>query len=1187
MQIKEMFEKDIERPVRGVVKVGQMDEDTIYNELDEYVVTKELYKHFSEFFQNYSRGILNPTDEIGVWISGFFGSGKSHFLKILSYILDSSLVVKGRRPIDFFKEDNKIQDSIVIGDMETSTNISTDVILFNIDSKSSSQSNSNKDDILNVFNKVFNEMRGYCGELPFLAQLEKRLYEKGQFENFKETFKRINGNSWEDERDEYYFIQDEIIDSLVEIDFMTDEQANRWADNAEDNFDLSIESFAKELKEYIDKKGKNHHVVFLVDEVGQYIADDTKLMLNLQTIVEELGINCNGKAWVVVTSQQDLTEITKNMTDNDFSKIQGRFNTRLSLSSSNVDEVIRRRILAKNETAKQSLEACYPEVEASLKNIITFENSAEMKNYKNAVDFERVYPFVPYQFNLLQDVLTTIREHSSSGRNMASGERSMLALFKESAIEVKDESEGILVPFNKFYDPIEQFIDNNYVIVINRAKDSEYLTDFDVDVLKVLFLIKYVKEIKATSKNLTTLMISDIKEDRISLNKRIDASLKRLEDQTVIQKNGDVYSFLTNEEQDIRREIKKQLVDVGEILDDASNRIFSEIYPKTKYRVSNRYNFFFNQSIDTRERSSKNYEIGMRIITPFYETNLGTTGGQTSLDDSSNIMVNALKGLSESNSEVIVQLPQDITVFDEIRETLQIQKYLTRNGGNLKAELRAILQEEYNEKIERIKIFLEEAVKNSNIYVKGDKVDIQEKNAEARLDEGMSKLVAKVYNKLNYMTFAPDKSDVLRVLNSDAQATFQSAESECQLALNDLDEYVRNQDFIHNNPSLKDITDRFSSAPYGFREFDIPWLVAKLFVNRNISLSINSEDISIKREGANRVLDYLTKGEYREKVLASIKEVISTTYIKDAKDVLREFYNYSIATEDSEKLMDEFKKVNADKLDEINKTLFLYNSDYKYPGRTILEDSRDLLMEVNIIKNESKFFKFVSNKKDEFIDIAEDISPILSFFGGTQKRIFEEASDTYKDYEANMNLIKDTKLEEDAAEINRIINMPSPYSFIKDLPNLTKEFNERLDGILDEEREIISKDIDSDEDFVLSNLDLPELKLEFKDKIPNRFNHLRTKLSKERNLAIIKGVSSESDNLRVQCLDEINRFRDSIPGVKGPKVIIKNISLKQLISKSKESFQNEEDIEEFLKLLESKLKDQLKDNDVVNVTFRN
>ena len=278
-------------------------------------------------------------------------------------------------------------------------------------------------------------------------------------------------------------------------------------------------------------------------------------------------------------------------------------------------------------------------------------------------------------------------------------------------------------------------------------------------------MVKYVKEIKATSKNITTLMISNINEDRLELNSKVDKSLKRLQEQTLIQKNGEIYSFLTNEEQDINREIKKQIVDSGEVLDNAANRIFAEIYPKNKYKFSNRYNFQFNQSIDDKKINNREFDIGMRIITPYYESNL-IDSAQSSFGEGN--MHNILKGLSEKNNEVIVYLSNESsTVFDEIRESLQIHKFLTKKSADLKAELRARKQEEYNDKIERIKLFLESAIKDAVIYVKGDKVDIAEKNIESRLDEAMGKLVDKVYNKLSYMDFAPDKSDIQEALTQD------------------------------------------------------------------------------------------------------------------------------------------------------------------------------------------------------------------------------------------------------------------------------------------------------------------------------------------------------------------------------------------------------------------------------------
>src|SRR5205814_8674701 len=108
----------------------------------------------------------------------------------------------------------------------------------------------------------------------------------------------------------------------------------------------------------LDSKGPDHRLIFLVDEVGQFIGTDTHLMLNLQTITEDLGTICKGRAWVVVTSQEDIDAVLGEMKQskaNDFSKIQGRFKTRLSLSSANVDEVIQERLLAKVDDVKDKL----------------------------------------------------------------------------------------------------------------------------------------------------------------------------------------------------------------------------------------------------------------------------------------------------------------------------------------------------------------------------------------------------------------------------------------------------------------------------------------------------------------------------------------------------------------------------------------------------------------------------------------------------------------------------------------------------------------------------------------------------------------------------------------------------------------------------------------------------------------
>ena len=155
MQIKDMFSKKIDRDIQGVIIVGQGEDTNVKQELEEYVVTRELRKHFADFFAAYKRGIQDSTPKMGVWISGFFGSGKSHFLKILSYILENKEVC-GKKAIDYFIDDKKIEDQMVLADMKLAANTPSDVILFNIDSKSDSNGKENKDAIVNVFLKVFN-----------------------------------------------------------------------------------------------------------------------------------------------------------------------------------------------------------------------------------------------------------------------------------------------------------------------------------------------------------------------------------------------------------------------------------------------------------------------------------------------------------------------------------------------------------------------------------------------------------------------------------------------------------------------------------------------------------------------------------------------------------------------------------------------------------------------------------------------------------------------------------------------------------------------------------------------------------------------------------------------------------------------------------------------------------------------
>lgn len=1185
MIIKEIFDKDINRDIKGVIKVGQTDEENIYQELNEYVVTKELNKHFKEFFSMYQRSIEGVTDDMGVWISGFFGSGKSHFLKILSYLLDSDLTVHGRKPLDFFKSDNKIKDPMILADMSNALSVPTDVVLFNIDAKNEGNTEG-KDSILRVFYKVFNSMQGYSEETPYIAELEKQLSKDGAYETFKKTFETINGGTWVDQRDAALFIQDDIVETLNQIDYMSVESARTWIDNAETDYTPSIEQFAKEVHDYLKNKGDNHHIVFLVDEIGQYIGGDTKLMLNLQTITEELGIQCHGQAWIIVTSQEDIDSITK-IKGNDFSKIQGRFKTRLSLSSSNVDEVIRKRILEKTETANDTLKLLYEKDEAILKNLLTFNNSAEMKIFKSKEEFSEIYPFIPYQFPLLQNVLNSIRLHGASGKHLAEGERSMLALFQESAQYMENKEIGALIPFDIFYNALEKFIDHSHRIVISNATLNGQLSDFDVEVLKALFLIKYVKEIDSNIDNITTLLINNINVDRLSLKAQIEKSLDRLKTQTLIQKNGNLYEFLTDEEQDINKEIKNTFIESADILNEELNIIFEDIIAENKYQYNKRYNFKYNQCIDDIQKNNKN-EIGLRFITSYYEADQTYhENSLTSTTSMEKLDVN-LREKSRTGKEVIFHFTNDNIILEEIQERLQIRKYLRKNSANATKHIKILLSaksQEAEDKQNRIITYIEEAIKTATIYIDGEKdTSIIEKNPKERIDDALNKLIEKIYNKLHYMNTHPEKLDIKKCLDNSEQKQFTQKESQNQNALNDLDQYIQRESEIHNKPSIKTIENKFTKAPYGFINLDVEWLIAKLYSQKNINLLLNGETITTQNKSKDELFKYIIDNKYNEKILIERKKRISQRTLKTAKRILEEFYQKTETSTDGDIIKTSFQQASQEKNQEIQTLLNQYTPTYNYPGKEALKKAYDFLLTIQNKTNTDQFYKYIEENQEEFQDINDDLTDVIQFFHGTQQEIFKKSTDLYKVYDNNKFFINNEKLENISEKIRQILKMPNPYSNIQKLPEYNQKLEQGLKQIIEKEKEQIKPILKNDKENLLYQLSTPELKEKFTQEITKVYDELLSNLNNKNDIGSIRGIEDQSTNRKEKIQKEIDDYnhktgKPSIP--KPPKT--KEIHVSDLIDKPKTTIENEQDINNFIENIKSKLLKELEKNNTFNI----
>ena len=796
MTIRSIFKYDINRDINGVIKVAQNDEKVIEQELREYIITRELRKHFNTFLNNYEKSLDVPTDKIGVWISGFFGSGKSHFLKILSYILSNN-VVAGKKAVDYFSD--KFDDSLMFSQLEHCASVPTDTILFNIDSKSPLKKDNTA--ILRVFAKVFYEYRGYYGDDLKIARLEQYIDRSGKLEAFKAKFNQIHGDTWENSRVVLSFFEDDVVASLTETLGISEAAARNWF-NGTETADISIEQLVKEIREYIDSRGKTFRLLFMIDEVGQYIGSDSSLMLNLQTLVEEIGSRCGGRVWVMVTSQEAIDSITK-ISGDDFSKIQGRFNTRLSLSSSSVDEVIKRRILSKTDLAEKMLAMKYGTSGTVLRNLYTFNEAVlDLKGYENEHDYIETYPFVPYQFRLMQNVLAQIRKHGNSGKHLSGGERSMLSGFQEAAQAIEERDENALVPFHLFYNTVHTFLESAIRRVIDRcqtaAEKGDGIEDYDVSILKLLYLIRYVDDIKANVDNITTLMIDDVRADKINMRAAVQASLDRLISQNYITRNGDTYTFLTDDEQDIWREIRQTVVNSADITQKIAETVYGDLYIGKKYKYD-KYDFSYDQMIDETVIGSLTGSMKLRLLT--VASDMYNGGDQLLI-------------MRSIENEAILRLSDEYPYFEEIENAMKIRKYVKgRNVAQLPEAIQAIIrgcQQQASAHEKRARELISQAILASKVYIYGEHVDIRGGSAKEKIDNALRYLVESVYSKLSLVRRHYDSDeDILNVFSPEKQVRMPGVPCPNLDAIREVRLYLDMQEMKHLMVTMGDVQRRF------------------------------------------------------------------------------------------------------------------------------------------------------------------------------------------------------------------------------------------------------------------------------------------------------------------------------------------------------------------------------------------
>jgi hypothetical protein len=1039
MKIRDLFVKPINRPINGVIKADQRDEESVWQELDEYVVTKQLTEYLRKFFDAYLNSVDRPNDptiaaRMGVWVSGFFGSGKSHFIKILSYLLGNieahaAATGEQRKAVQFFE--SKVTDPMLMGDIRRAVAGKTDVILFNIDSKADSKTD--RDAILQVFLRVFNEMQGLSGDASHIADMERHLINKGVFDKYKAAFKAKCGSTWEAERDGVSFMRDEVIHALGDALGMSDESAAKWFDTAHDNYKINIEGFAKLVRDYLDAKGPGHRIIFLADEVGQFIGKNTQLMLNLQTITEDLGTLCHGRAWVIVTSQEDIDATigeANQARSNDFSKITGRFYTRLSLSSSNTDEVIAKRLLEKTPAAKAELAKLWAAKGDILNNQLSFaSNAVALPGFKDAESFAAHYPFAPYQFFLMQKVFESIRKVGATGRHLARGERSMLDAFQTAALINADRDSDALVPLYDFYPSIESFLDSSVKLAIDQAGENPSLEASDLKLLRGLFLIRYITDtIKPSIDNLATLCVDRIDADKLALKRQIEASLMRLERQNLVSRNGDLWFFLTNEERDVSQEIKSVDVSSGEISRLVSELIFEELLngqTKVRHRES-KSDYEYNRLLDGAPWRQANQGLSFEVLSPI--------GAEYEMLTEARCIGRSAEGVGRA----IVRMATDARIDVELRTYLQIEKYIVGPKASTPTpSLTRILydrKDENRERKGRLLDKLSELMSAGDFYVLGQKLQVKPMAPAGLLDEIVNYLISNTYNKLTYIKVRQSDpiAEIKAVLAMDTLGQHNMAlggEEGNPQAMAEMRHHL-NIAASQSRVLLSDIVDKFAGAPWGWKpEWETVLLIARLFMAGEVKLMLEGSDLDPKS-----AIDPLTKAARFKQVSILKRKTSDAATRSKARDLHRELFSL-VAPEDEDGLVGHFRE-NLQKLRaDLDKARFQANAKH-YPGLDVITAIQARIDKQLAIRDPYEFLDAMVTAKADWLDAAEDAHDVLSFYKtqvGVWLRLLE-ALDSFADNREALD--KDAGAATALRELEAIRANKTPYGQINRIEGL-------------------------------------------------------------------------------------------------------------------------------------------------------
>lgn len=550
--IKTLFASDIERRIEEVIKVDQADEELLREEIGEYVTTDAIRSHYLSVLEAYADTPNKPHEGVGVWVSGFFGSGKSSFAKMLGLSIQNRVLAGIPASKRFAERAGDTKLTVLLAGI--SEKIPTHAVIFDVSTDRGIRSGNQT--LTEIMYGLFLQSLGYAKDLD-LSELEIALEKEGRLATFEQHYAEQFGREWSADKGLLAFSMGRASQVMHLMEPTTYPVADSWVRGVKDRSDISPNKLAERASELMQRRQPGKYLLFVVDEVGQFVARDVQKMLDLQAVVQSLGRVGRGKAWLVVTSQEKLGELVSGLDDKqiELARLMDRFPQQVHLEPSDISEVTSRRVLSKNADAEAVLGSLYDQHRARLTESTRLTADIRLPELTRQ-GFVDLYPLLPYQIDLIIQVVSGLRTQGGASKHVGGANRTIIKLAQQvlinPGVDLANAEVGALARFDHIYDLVEGNIASEVRAKISSISatvpDAHPLSE---PVAKVICLLQFVQSVHRTAENIAACLHPAAAAD--SQLAGVKEAIAQLEAARLVRSGDDGYRIPSPAEDDWER----------------------------------------------------------------------------------------------------------------------------------------------------------------------------------------------------------------------------------------------------------------------------------------------------------------------------------------------------------------------------------------------------------------------------------------------------------------------------------------------------------------------------------------------------------------------------------------------------------------------------------------------------------